>query len=164
MTRTVLPAIPVDDQITIAQLTENPYAIYKRLRAQAPVVRIPSIRRILLTKAADTKHVKENWELFSSDDPRTPMTRAFQAQTLMRKDGDAHKRERNAMAPAFSPRNITGCWHEIYAKVAEDYVGRLQRGDTVDLFTALSCVDGVCFAREKCVDCAVSQYSPVSGL
>ena len=29
---------------------------------------------------------------------------------------------------------------------------------------AWSCVDGVCFAREKCVDCAVGQYSPVSGL
>ena len=26
---------------------------------------------------------------------------------------------------------------------------------------ALSCVDGVCFARTKCVDCAVGQYSPV---
>ncbi|WP_207382638.1 hypothetical protein, partial [Tritonibacter multivorans] len=28
----------------------------------------------------------------------------------------------------------------------------------------LSCVDGVCFARKKCVGCAVGQYSPVSGL
>lgn len=138
MTPTAIAALPVDDQITIAQLTENPYAIYKRLRAEAPVVRIPSIRRILLTKAADTKHVKENWELFSSDDPRTPMTRAFQAQTLMRKDGDAHKRERNAMAPAFAPRNITGCWQAAYTKVAEDYVGRLQRGETVDLFAELA--------------------------
>ena len=138
MTPTAMPTIPVEDQITIAQLTENPYAIYKRLRAEAPVVRIPSIRRILLTKAADTKHVKDNWELFSSDDPRTPMTRAFQAQTLMRKDGDAHKRERNAMAPAFAPRNITGCWQTAYTKVAEDYIGRLQRGETVDLFTELA--------------------------
>lgn len=138
MTVTALQSIPVQDQITIAQLTENPYAIYKRLRAEAPVARIPSIQRILLTKAADTKHVKENWELFSSDDPRTPMTRAFQAQTLMRKDGEAHKRERNAMAPAFAPRNITGCWQELYTKVAQDYVGGLQRGDTVDLFTALA--------------------------
>jgi len=138
MTPTAIAALPVDDQITIAQLTENPYAIYKRLRAEAPVLRIPSINRILLTKAADTKHVKENWELFSSDDPRTPMTRAFQAQTLMRKDGDAHKRERNAMAPAFAPRNITGCWQTAYTKVAEDYIGRLQRGETVDLFTELA--------------------------
>uniref|UniRef100_UPI00355ACECF IS66 family transposase n=1 Tax=Ruegeria jejuensis TaxID=3233338 RepID=UPI00355ACECF len=30
--------------------------------------------------------------------------------------------------------------------------------------TALSCVDGVCFARKKCVDRAAGQYSPVSGL
>ncbi|WP_338153260.1 hypothetical protein [Pseudophaeobacter leonis] len=59
MTLTALPAIPVDDQITIAQLTDNPYAIYKRLRAEAPVVRIPSIRRILLTKAADTKRQRK---------------------------------------------------------------------------------------------------------
>ena len=130
--------VPVDESITIMQLTEDPYAIYRRLRAQAPVMRVPSINRIMLTKASDTKHVKENWELFSSDDPRTPMKRAFQAHTLMRKDGEAHKRERNAMAPAFSPRNIKGCWHEIYTKVAEDYVGRLPRGETVDLFAGLA--------------------------
>jgi cytochrome P450 len=130
--------IPVNTDITLDQLTRDPYAIYRKLRAETPVVRVPSINRILLTKAADTKHVKETWELFSSDDPRTPMTRAFQAHTLMRKDGEAHKRERNAMAPAFAPRLIKGCWQEIYTKVAEDYVGRLPRGETVDLFTALS--------------------------
>ncbi|MFS4580396.1 cytochrome P450 [Phaeobacter sp. C3_T13_0] len=133
-----LQAIPVDDQIAIAQLTEDPYSIYKRLRAQSPVLRIPSINRILLTKAADTRQVKENWELFSSNDPRTPMRRAFQADTLMRKDGEAHKRERNAMAPAFAPRNITGCWQDIYTQVAENYIGRLPRGETVDLFSALA--------------------------
>ncbi|WP_146346361.1 cytochrome P450 [Phaeobacter marinintestinus] len=138
MTTTAVTDIPVDDSISIAELTANPYNIYKRLRAEAPVIRVPSINRILLTKAADTKRVKEDWELFSSDDPRTPMQRAFQAQTLMRKDGEAHKRERNAMAPAFAPRNIKGCWHEIYTKVAEEYVGRLPRGETVDLFSDLA--------------------------
>ncbi|MGH1355582.1 MAG: cytochrome P450 [Thalassovita sp.] len=138
MTTATLSAVPVNTDITIAQLTRDPYAIYRQLRAETPVVRVPSINRILLTKAADTKRVKESWELFSSDDPRTPMQRAFQAQTLMRKDGEAHKAERNAMAPAFSPRLIKGCWQEIYTKVAEEYVGRLPRGETVDLFTALS--------------------------
>ena len=66
------------------------------------------------------------------------MTRACQAHTLRRKDGEAHHRERNAMAPAFSPRNIKGCWQDIYTKVAEDYIGRLPRGETVDLFTDLA--------------------------
>ncbi len=138
MTTVLGSDVPVDDTITIAQLTEDPYPIYRRLRAEAPVLRVPAVNRILLTKAADTKYVKDNWELFSSDDPLTPMARAFQTQTLMRKDGEAHKRERNAMAPAFSPKNIRGCWQEIYTKVAEDYVGRLPRGETVDLFTDLA--------------------------
>lgn len=138
MTQTILSDVPVDDTITIAQLTKDPYSIYRRLRAEAPVIRVPSINRIMLTKAADTKRVKEDWQLFSSDDPRTPMKRAFQADTLMRKDGEAHLRERNAMAPAFAPRKIQGCWQEIYTKVAEEYIGRLPRGETVDLFTALA--------------------------
>ena len=138
MTALALSDVPVDESITIAQLTDEPYPIYKRLRAETPVLRVPSVNRILLTKAADTKYVKENWELFSSDDPLTPMQRAFQAHTLMRKDGEAHHRERSAMAPAFSPKNIRGCWQEIYTKVAEDYVGQLPRGETVDLFTDLA--------------------------
>ncbi len=138
MTTDVMSNVPVDDRITIAELTADPYSIYRKLRAETPVLRINSINRIMLTKAADTKHVKDNWELFSSDDPLTPMKRAFLAHTLMRKDGEAHKRERNAMAPAFSPRNIKGCWNEIYTQVAKDYVGRLPRGETVDLFSGLA--------------------------
>lgn len=138
MTTATLSAVPVNTDITIEQLTRDPYSVYRKLRAETPVVRVPSINRIMLTKAADTKRAKEDWELFSSDDPRTPMQRAFQAHTLMRKDGAEHKAERNAMAPAFSPRLIKGCWQEIYTKVAEEYVARLPRGETVDLFTALA--------------------------
>jgi cytochrome P450 len=138
MTTATLSAVPVNTDITIDQLPRDPYSVYRKLRAETPVVRVPSINRIMLTKAADTKRAKEDWELFSSDDPRTPMQRAFQAHTLMRKDGAEHKAERNAMAPAFSPRLIKGCWQEIYTKVAEEYVARLPRGETVDLFTALA--------------------------
>ena len=130
--------IPVDETIQIPELHRDPYTIYRRLRAEAPVVRVPAIRRIMLTKAADTKHVKENWQLFSSDDPLTPMKRAFLAHTLMRKDGEEHARERGAMAPAFNPKVIMGCWQPLYTQVAEEYIGRLPRGETVDLFTDLA--------------------------
>lgn len=133
MNMPTLTNIPVDAAIQLAHLQSDPYTIYRRLRAQSPVVRIPAIKRIMLTKAADTKHVKENWQLFSSDDPLTPMTRAFQAQTLMRKDGEAHACERGAMAPAFSPRVIKGCWHPLYIQIAKDYIDRLPRGETIDL-------------------------------
>ena len=138
MTSAALAELPVDDTIQIADLQSAPYPIYRRLRAENPVVRVPATKRIMLTRASDTKFVKDNWELFSSDDPLTPMKRAFQAHTLMRKDGEAHAQERGAMAPAFNPRVIKGCWEPIYTGIAKEYVGRLPRGETVDLFAELA--------------------------
>jgi hypothetical protein len=111
-----MPTPPVDDTVTIDDLTRDPYTVYKRFRAESPVIRVSSARRTLLVKAADTKYVKDNPVLFSSDDPSTPMKRAFQFHTLMRKDGAQHQRERNAMAAAFSPSNIKNVWLPLYAK------------------------------------------------
>ncbi len=129
---------PSDDSITIQQLTLNPYPIYERLRAKQPVLRVTSLGRTFLTKAADTAMVKDNAELFSSDDPNTPMKRAFLAHTLMRKDGEAHKRERMAMMASLMPKTIINHWAPMYEKFAEEYVGRLPRGETVDLFGGLA--------------------------
>lgn len=129
---------PLDETITLEQLDRDPYPIYRRLRAEAPVLRVKAAYRTLLTKAEDTKYVKDTPEIFSSDDPNTPMKRAFQAHTLMRKDGEAHKRERMAMAPAFAPKVIMNDWMPRYQQIAEEYVARLPRGEVVDLFPALS--------------------------
>lgn len=133
-----MPLAPCDDSITLADLTNDPYRFYKTARNQHPVVNVTSVKRTMLTKAEDTKFVKNNWELFSSDDPGTPMKRAFQAHTLMRKDGDEHMRERNSMTAAFSQRNIRDVWVPLYEKIVDDYIGRLPRGETIDLFHALA--------------------------
>ncbi len=128
---------PVDDTITLAQLARDPYSIYRRLRHEAPICSVPATRRIFLTKARHTKMAKENPELYSSDDPVTPMQRAFQAHTLMRKDGLEHRQERMAMHKSFSPKVIKSDWGDLYRKIASDYIDRLPRGETVDLFTEL---------------------------
>ncbi len=129
---------PLDETITLDQLDRDPYPIYRRLRAESPVLRVKAAGRTLLTKAEDTKYVKDTPEIFSSDDPNTPMKRAFQAHTLMRKDGEAHKRERMAMAPAFAPKVIMNDWMPRYQQIAEEYVARLPRGEVVDIFPALA--------------------------
>ncbi|MBX2854679.1 MAG: cytochrome P450 [Rhodobacteraceae bacterium] len=129
---------PLDEVITLDQLDKAPYPIYRRLRREAPVLRVKTAGRTLLTKASDTKYVKDNPGLFSSDDPNTPMKRAFWSHTLMRKDGEAHQRERMAMAPAFNPKVIQNDWMPRYRQIAEEYVGRLPRGEVVDLFSALA--------------------------
>src|SRR6056300_1136930 len=129
---------PLDTDITIDELIRDPYPIYTRLRATSPVLRVQSVGRTLLTKASDTKYVKDHPDLFSSNDPNTPMKRAFRAHTLMRKDGDEHAAERGAMAPSFSAKNIKTCWEPLYRKIAEGFVSRLPRGETVDLFPTLA--------------------------
>ena len=129
---------PLDESITIQDLVADPYPIYRRLRAESPVLRVKSVGRTMLTKAADTRYVKENPELFSSNDPNTPMKRAFRAHTLMRKDGEAHRRERMAMAPAFGAKVIQEHWIPAYREIASAYLDRLPKGEVVDLFQALS--------------------------
>jgi cytochrome P450 len=129
---------PLDETITLDQLNLNPFPIYQRLRREAPVVRIKSAGRTFVTKAEDTKYIKDTPEVFSSNDPNTPMERAFWAQTLMRKDGEEHARERGAMAPSFAPKVIKQDWLVEYQKIAEAYVARLPRGEVVDLFHVLS--------------------------
>lgn len=155
---------PLDETITLDALDRAPFPIYRRLRAEAPVCRVKAAGRTFLTKAADTKYVKDNPSLFSSDDPNTPMKRAFWAHTLMRKDGEAHLRERMAMAPAFAPKVIRDEWVPRYQKIAEDYVSRLPRGEVVDLFAALSgpyCARGlaVLLGIEEATDAEMQRWS-----
>src|SRR3569832_2343168 len=129
---------PLDETITIAELPRDPYPIYQRLRREAPVLRVISVGRTFLTKAADTKYVMDNAALFSSDDPNTPMKRAFLAHTLMRKDHDEHRAERMAMMPALMPKTVAAAWEPLYRTFAADYLDRLPRGEVVDLFPALA--------------------------
>ena len=136
MTAAVLA--PIDETITIAELTRDPYPIYRRLRRETPVLRVKSVGRTFLTKAADTKFVKDNAALFSSDDPNTPMKRAFLAHTLMRKDDTEHRAERMAMMPALMPKTIEAAWAPLYTRLASEYLDRLPRGEIVDLFPALA--------------------------
>jgi cytochrome P450 family 104 len=128
---------PLDREITLEQLSTDPYPIYRRLRSESPVLRVASAGRTLLTKASLTKQVKDNPDLFSSDDPNTPMKPAFRAHTLMRKDGAEHMCERKAISKVLTPKRIQTDWGPLYEQMAEEYIARLPRGETVDLFKDL---------------------------
>ena len=129
--------LPVNETVTLTDLQNDPYPIYKQMRANTPVVRVAQTGRVFVTRFELTKWIKETPEIFSSNDPITPMHTAFQAHTLMRKDGDEHRAERMAMQPAYAPKAIRTDWADLYVKIAEEYVSRLPRGETVDLFTDL---------------------------
>lgn len=132
-----MPLAPVDETVSIGDLVRDPYPIYRRMRADTPVVRVPSVKRTFLTKAAHTKLVKDDVVRFSSNDPTTPMEPAFRAHTLMRKDGEEHRRERMAMQKAFTPKVIKTNWAQLYRDITDRYLDRLPRGETVDLYSEI---------------------------
>ena len=66
------------------------------------------------------------------------MERAFEAHTLMRKDGESHLRERNALMPTFAPNYIKNYWLLIYDELADDYLDLLPKNEAIDLFETLS--------------------------
>ena len=49
---------PLDETITIAELTRDPYPIYRRLRREAPVLRVKSVGRTRTTSAVGLGCVK----------------------------------------------------------------------------------------------------------
>lgn len=126
---------PLNDEITIHQLTYDPYPIYQKLRKESPVTRSSALKRTLLVKYEDAKRVKDEATIFSSDDPNAPMKPAFQAHTLMRKDGREHLKERMAMMPAFAPKLISSTWAPLYEEIAREYLDRLPSSGIVDFFT-----------------------------
>ena len=128
---------PLIKDITLEQLNCNPYPIYKYLRHNAPVARIKSVGRTFITKAEDTRYIKDNPVLFSSNDRNTPMKRAFWAHTLMRKDGNDHLRDRMAMAPAYVPKVIQNNWMPRYEETAREYVDKLPKDEIVDFLSLI---------------------------
>ena len=46
-----MPTAPSDPTIQVKDMMINPYPVYRRLRAEAPVMFAPALNRTLITKA-----------------------------------------------------------------------------------------------------------------
>lgn len=133
-----MKSIPVLDDISIKELHLDPYAIYTRLRHEAPVALIPATGRVFLTKGVDVRFAKERSEVFTSEDITTPAERAFQATSMMRKDGDFHRAERMAMKPGLSATKIKSVWARHASLYANEILSGLKQGQIIDLFTEVA--------------------------
>lgn len=97
-----------------ASFYSDPYPVYRALREQAPVKRLPD-GSLFLTRYADCVQVYKNPRLFSSDKakefkPKYGDSLLFEHHTssLVFNDAPAHTRVRQLIAGALSPRAIGG--------------------------------------------------------
>ncbi|MDR7303625.1 cytochrome P450 [Haloactinomyces albus] len=132
------PSAPIADWVALDALHADPFPIYTRLRAEAPVAWVPAANRYLVTRYADVHTVDADQDTFSADESHSLMKRAM-GHSMLRKDGPAHQRERKAAGVPLRPNQVKQRWTPIFRRNAEELINRLRPGggaELVDEFAA----------------------------
>jgi cytochrome P450 len=127
-------AVPVIDDVSLDQMFADPYPIYRRLRQEAPVAYIAAAGINLVTRFDDIIAIERDEETFPALDPRSLQIRAM-GHTLMRRDGEAHQRERRVLEPSFRPGTVKNHWGPLFQQIADDLIADLAPRGKADLFT-----------------------------
>ena len=94
--------------ITVAELDRDPYPVFARLRAEAPVAWVPAVGMWLATRWDEALAVASEPERFAADMPDSPIDRSFGSPTILTCDGPPHRELRDAVDPQLRPRQVDG--------------------------------------------------------
>ena len=115
----------VVDDITVADLERDPYPIYARLRAEAPVAFVPAVNCWLVTRAEDVELVTSRTDLFTAEAPESPVDISFGGPTLMTMDGPAHLELRRSIDARFRPHIVSTYIDDLVTPLAQEALDRL---------------------------------------
>ncbi|MDX6549358.1 MAG: hypothetical protein QOJ31_42 [Gaiellales bacterium] len=112
------------ESVTVEDLERDPYPIYARLRAEAPVCHIPAVALTLVTRWDDVQHVARHPELFTADVASSPLTRTL-GQNMLTLDGERQKRIRATIDPAMRPREVERYAPAVISPIAERHLAAM---------------------------------------
>ena len=119
-------------EIDLAAFHADPYPDLARMRAKAPAVLVPQLGATLFVKRDAIFREEKRVETFSSRQPDGLMTRLM-GENMMRKDGEAHMRERRATFPALSPRTVRNVWKARFESAAATLLDNLFSKGSCDI-------------------------------
>lgn len=148
----------IEEALNSPSFKQDPYPVYARMRAEAPVYWSPSSRMWLVTRADLVAEVAGNWEVFSSSawdrfflDRFPAELRAelptlvdhFRVPRIITADPPVHTRLRRLLSKAFTPRRVATLESRVRAIASgllEDLGGSESRSSEVefDLIAAFS--------------------------
>ena len=107
------------DRITVAELEDDPYPIYARLRTEAPVAWVPAVDMWLATGWDEAMRVATEPEAFAADMPGSPIDRSFGSPTILTCDGERHRELRRSIDPKYRPQAVEGYIDELVGPIVE---------------------------------------------
>jgi cytochrome P450 len=156
--------------ILLENLWDDPYPIYRRLRAETPMAWVPAANRYMVTGYAEVAELEKHPEIFSANEHDSLMHREMDHTTL-RKDGAAHRRERKSAESAVRPRMAKQHWTPIFQRMAHELIdGFVERGEA-DLFRefaaplaalSLGAVLGLTAGATRCARLATCSSDPTT--
>jgi len=117
------------ERITVAELDQDPYPIYARLRAEAPVAWVPAVGMWLATGWEEAVRVTSEPELFGADMPGSPIDRSFGSPTILTCDGERHRELRKAVDPKFRPHEVEAYIDELVTPIVDARLAGLGAGE-----------------------------------
>lgn len=99
------PRIDID----VAAFWRDPYPALAKMRREAPIAFVPQLGSTLLCSREDIFVSEKQIDVFSSHQPDGLMNKLM-GHNMMRKDGQAHLSERQAIFPAVSPKTVKVHW------------------------------------------------------
>jgi cytochrome P450 len=123
--------------ITVAVLERDPYPIYARLRAEAPVAWVPAVEMWLATSWETALRVASEPENFAADMPGSPIDRSFGSPTILTCDGEPHAELRGSIDPKYRPHAVDEYIDELVAPIVESRLDALESRDEVDIMAEL---------------------------
>lgn len=120
----------------------NPYPLYKRLRAESPVLEtrrgadatsIGTERSVMITRYDDVKAVLSDADTFGSDIVQRTMGLVM-GPTIVGMNGREHLKHRTLITPSMTPRALRGGdFRTLIREIADSYIDRFVNDGATDL-------------------------------
>jgi cytochrome P450 len=129
----VLDRSPAAPDVTVAQLDEDPYPVYERLRRESPVCWVPAVGLWFITRWADVVMAAEDPERFPASFPGSPLDRTLGGRSVLTVDGEEHQAKRAPMEATLRPKLLEAHAHATIERVADELVDAIVARGEADL-------------------------------
>jgi len=116
-------------RISVAELDDDPYPIYARMRREAPVCFVPEVGLWFVTRWEDVEYATTHPELIDSRVTPSPLDRAMGGESILVVDGEPQRRLRAMLDPSLRPRVVESTTPGLIEPLVEELLeGMADRG------------------------------------
>ncbi|WP_031465642.1 cytochrome P450 [Sciscionella sediminilitoris] len=138
-------------EITLEELSRDPFPVCARLRREHPVSYVPAAGRYFVTRYRDVRTVDDDPDTFSANETGSLMKRAM-GHSMLRMDDPEHAVQRRSYGNVLKPKAVKQIWSHRFAENFERFFAE---------FTAKG--PGACLVRDFAAPYAAENLRAVLG-